>query len=227
LSKVGRHFNEVGAFGRGIWRYWRRGESAPESNFIIQKLFAVTNGRSNDLLFRLLESKRKEANLKLGWSGPSLLSDAGVHDPTIAGVVRTLREDGVVVIPPRLKDETVKNLYDMALSCTLNTANYGPPAPNHVVGQTKSVNVGTANGIDPTQPRYSLYMVPRPTLLDNHNVQRLLCDPYLLAVATGYLGVFPIITKPDMWWDTTSCLKGVDPAHFTWIQGACGGSRLA
>ena len=199
-----------------MWRYWRAGEPAPESNYIVQKLFAFTDGRSNDLLFRILESKRKEADLRFGWDGESLVSDAGILDPTIEGVVRTLREDGVVVIPPRLKKETVQNLYELALSCPLNTTTYGPVASDHVPGTKRQsqFGTGTSNGIDPSQPRYSLYKVPRSLLLENHNIQRLLCDPYLLAVATRYLGVFPVITKPDMWWDTDFLPQGLRPRPF-------------
>jgi len=206
----------VGVFGRGIWRYWRLGEPAPESNFIVQKLFAFTDGRSNDLLFRILESRRREADLKLGWDGASLVSAAGILDPTIDEVVRTLREDGVAVIPSRLQKETVQNLYELASSCPLDTANYGPVATNHVPGQTSIAiaDTGTSNGIDPSQPRYSLYKVPRPILLENHIIQRLLCDPYLLAAATRYLGVFPVITKPDMWWDTDFLPRGHRPRSF-------------
>jgi hypothetical protein len=216
LTKVREGFNKVGVFGRGMWRYWRDGEPAPESNFIVQKLFAFTDGRSNDLLFRILEAKRKEANLRLGWDGESLVSDAGILDPTIEEAVRTLREDGVVVIPPRLKKETVQNLYELAVSCSLETANYGPVAADHVPGQTtiSTTERGTSNGIDPSQPRYSLYKVPRSLLLENQNVQRLLCDPYLLAAATRYLGVFPVITKPDMWWDTDYLPRGHRPRSF-------------
>jgi len=214
LTNFRKRLNKVGVFGRGIWRYWRFGEPSPESNFIVQKLFAFTDGRSNDLLFRILESKRKEADLRLGWDGASLVSDAGIFDPTIEGVVRTLREDGVVVIPSRLKKETVQNLYELALSCPLNTANFGPVAADHVPGQTTFLPCGTSNGIDPSQPRYSVYTVPRSVLLENHNVQCLLCDPYLLAVATRYLGVFPVITKPDMWWDTDFLPRGHRPRSF-------------
>ena len=214
LNNFRERINKVGAFGRGIWRYWRLGEPAPGSNLVVQKLFALTNGRSNDLLFRILESKRKEADLRLGWDGASLVSDAGIFDPTIEGVVRTLREDGVVVIPARLKKETVQNLYELALSCPLNTANYAPVATGDVPGQTNASTAGTSNGIDPSQPRYSLYTVPRSVLLENHNVQRLLCDPYLLAVATRYLGVFPVITKPNMWWDTDFLPQGHRPRTF-------------
>ena len=94
--------NKVGVFGRGIWRYRRLGEPSPESNYIVQKLSVFTDGRSNDILFRVLESKRKEADLRFGWDGVSLVSHAGISDPSIEGVVRALREDGVVVIPPRL-----------------------------------------------------------------------------------------------------------------------------
>ena len=209
--------NKVGVFGTGIWRYWRLGEPAPESNYIVQKLYAYTDGRSNDILFRLLESKRKEADLRFGWDGASLVSHAGIFDPSIEGVVRTLREDGVVVIPPRLKKETVQNLYELALSCQLDTTTYGPVAIDHVLGTQTTIsiaNTGTSNGIDPSQPRCSVYTVPRSLLLENENMQCLLCDPYLLAVATRYLGVFPVITKPDMWWDTDFLSQGLRPRPF-------------
>jgi hypothetical protein len=215
LTNLRERLNKVVKFGRGIWRYWRFGEPAPESNFIVQKLFAITDGRSNDLLFRLLESKRKETGLRLGWDGASLVSEAGLADPTIEEVVRALREDGVVVIPPRLNKETVQNLYELALSCQLDTANYAPIATD-VPGQTtiSTTDTSTSSGIDPSQPRYSLYSVPRTVLLENHIVQQLLCDPYLLAAATRYLGVFPVITKPNMWWDTDFLPRGQRPRSF-------------
>jgi len=210
-----------------MWRYWRLGEPAPESNYLVQKLFAFTDGWSNDLLFRVLESRRKESDFRLGWDGASLVSDAGISDPTIEGVVRTLREDGFVVIPSRLQKETIQNLYELALSCPLKTANYGPVATDHVPGQTtiSTADTGTSNGIDPSQPRYSVYTVPRSVLLENNTIQRLLCDAYLLAAATRYLGVFPVITKPDMRWDTDFLPQGrrsrsfhVDSGCLRWIK---------
>jgi hypothetical protein len=215
LTNISESLGKVGGFGRGIWRYWRVGEPAPESNFLVQKLFAVTDGRSNDLLFRLLESKRKESELRLGWDGTSIISDAGLGDPTIEEVVRALKEDGVVVIPPRLKKESVQNLYELALSCQLETANYAPVASN-VPGQTtvSSEDTSTSKGIDPAHPSYSLYRVPRSILLENLIVQQLLCDSYLLAAAARYLGVFPVITKPDMWWDTDFLPRGQRPRSF-------------
>jgi len=209
--------NRVGVFGKGIWRYRRLGEPSPESNYIVQKLSAFTDGRSNDILFRVLESKRKEADLRFGWEGTSLVSHAGISDPSIESVARALREDGVVVIPPRLKKEAVQNLYELALSCQLDTSTYGPVATNHVPGTQTTIPIaetGTSNGIDPSQARYSVYGVPRSLLLENENMQCLLCDPYLLAVATRYLGVFPVITKPDMWWDTDFVPQGLRPRPF-------------
>jgi hypothetical protein len=210
-------FNRIGAFGKGIWRYWRFGEPAPESNHIVQKLYAYTDGRSNDILFRLLESKREERDLRLGWDGASIVSDAGISDPSIEGVVRALKEDGVAVVPPRLNREAVKNLYELALSCRLNTMTYGPLPPTHADEPQPTVPIvatGTSSGLDPSQPRYSYYAIPRELLLENHYIQCLLCDPYLLAVATRYLGVFPVITKPDMWWDTEFLPPGIRPRPF-------------
>ena len=51
-------------------------------------------------------------------------------------------------------------------------------------------------------------------MLENPYIQSLLCDPYLLAIATRYLGVFPVITKPDMWWDTDFLPPGLRPRPF-------------
>ncbi len=209
--------SRVGGFGREIWRYWRLGEPAPESNYLVQKLCAYTDGRSNDILFRILESKRKEADLRFGWDGASLVGDFGICDPSIEDLVRTLKEDGVVVIPPRLKSEAVQNLYELALSCPLETLTYGPLSPEQDPGTQSTITIadtGTSTGVDPSHPRHSYYRIPRAQLLENHYVQCLLCDPYLLAVATRYLGVFPVITKPDMWWDTDFLPTGLRPRPF-------------
>jgi hypothetical protein len=104
---------------------------------------------------------------------------------------------------------------------------FGSPQADQAPGNQKTTipiaEKGTSKGIDLSQARYSVYTVPRSLLLENHYIQSLLCDPYVLAVATRYLGVFPLITKPDMWWDTDFVLLGFAPDHFTWIQGACGG----
>ena len=217
LTNIRKAFNEIGVFGRGAWRYWRHGEPAPGSNFVVQKLYAYTDGKSNDILFRILESKRKETDLRFAWDGESLVSDAGILYASIEGIVRTLKEDGVVVLPTRLKEETVRHLYELSLSCPLNTVTFGTPAANESPGTRSTVPIadrGTSDGIDPSDPRCSVYGVPRELLLENVYIQRLLCDPYLLAIATRYLGVFPVITKPDMWWDTDFLPPGLRPRPF-------------
>jgi hypothetical protein len=218
LSNIGINLYKVGAFGKGMWRYWRHGEPAPDSNYVVQKLYAFTDGRSNDVLFRLLESKRKEKDLKLGWDGASLVSDDGILDSSIDGVVRTLQEDGVVVVPRRLKPETVRDLCHFATSSELNTMTFGPFAAGVAPGTQNELPIssrGVSNGFDPSaKAKCSVYAVPRGLLLENEILQQLLCDPYLLAAATGYLGVFPVITKPDMWWDTDCVPDGLRPRPF-------------
>ena len=217
MTRLREAANRIGEFGKGIWQYWRHGIPAPESNFIVQKLYAYTDGRSNDILFRILESKRKEAGLKLDWDGTSLVSQAGVSDPSIEEVVRTLKQDGVVVIPPRLNQETIQNLYELALSCQLKTLTYGALVTGQASGTQSTMTIaenGTSEGIDLSHPRYSVYEVPRNLLLENRYMQRLLCDPYLLTVAAHYLGVFPVVTKPDLWWDTDFVPPGLRPRPF-------------
>jgi hypothetical protein len=217
MTRFLENANKIGDFGAGMWRYWRHGKPAPESNVVVQKLYAYTDGRSNDFLFRILESKRKETDLKFDWDATSLVSEAGASDPTIEEVARTLKQDGVVVVPPRLSHEAVQSLYELTLTCPMNTRTFGTPAAGEAPGTRSTLPVaasGTSNGIDPSHPQCSVYEVPRKLLLENRYVQRLLCDPYLLAVATRYLGVFPVVTKPDMWWDTDFIPPGLRPRPF-------------
>jgi hypothetical protein len=210
---VTQALSKVGAFGRGAWRYWRLGEPSPESNVFVQKLYAFTDGRSNDILFRLLESKRRESNLSFSWDGGALESRAGIDDGSVDKLARTLKEEGVVVVPTRLKPEAVQSLLDLATSCPLTTTTYSPPASQDV-SELHVAQTGSSIGMDPSQPRCSVYVVPRELLLENSYIQSLLCDPYLLAIATRYLGVFPVVTKPDMWWDTDFLPAGLRPRPF-------------
>jgi hypothetical protein len=217
LSRVGAALGKVGDFGRGAWRYWRLGEPAPKSHVIVEKLYALSGGRSNDILFQMLESRRRESDVKMGWDGSSLLSEAGSSDPSIEEAALTLKRDGVVVLPRRLKQETIDNLYHLGATCPLQTSTYGPLPRDHSPGTLTTLPVaesGTSNGIDPSRPRYSVYLASRDLLLENNYVQSLLCDPYLLAIAVRYLGVFPVVTKPDMWWDTDFLPAGLRPRPF-------------
>lgn len=210
-------FHNVTAFGTGIWRYWRHGEPAPKSNFVVQKLYAFTDGRSNDVLFRMLESRRQETDPSFDWDGNSLDHSSESSRSSIDDTVRRLKDDGVVVIPPRLKDDALQSLYGLAETAQLRTTTFGPLPNGQAAGTQVNIPIvdrGTSEGIDLRQPRASVYEVSRALLLENRYLQSLLCDPYLLTVATRYLGVFPVVTKPDMWWDTDQIPSGLRPRPF-------------
>jgi hypothetical protein len=154
LASVTQALGKVGAFGRGAWRYWRLGEPSPESNVFVQKLYAFTDGRSNDILFRILESKRKESDLSFSWDGGALESHAGIHDGSVDRLARTLKDEGVVVVPTRLKAEAFRSLLELATSCPLTTTTYGPPASD-ATGTHSELPVAqsaSSNGMDPSQP---------------------------------------------------------------------------
>jgi hypothetical protein len=223
MPNLAATLNKVGVFSRGMWRYWRFNEPAPaDSNYVVQKLYAFTDGRSNDILFRLLESKRLEnhSNLNFGWNAKSIVSPQGASDPGIDQAVRALKEDGIAVLPLRLKPETIENFLALATTCSskapYKTMTFAP-AGNHAPGTqetTPRAETGTSDALDLTHPRHSYYEVPRDLLLENQNMQRLLCDPYLLTVAARYLGVFPVVTKPSLWWDTDFVPPGLRPRPF-------------
>ena len=171
LSDLTRTLGELRTFGRGAWRYWRLGEPAPQGN-LVHKLYAYTDGRSNDILFRILESKRRESDLTFSWNGVSLETDS-ISDRGIEAVVRTLKADGVAVVPPRLKEEAVRSLYELASSCSLKTTTYGAPGPEYARGihfEVPIVETGTSSGVDPSNVRCSVYSVPRERLLENRYV---------------------------------------------------------
>jgi len=218
-TTVTANLHKLGAFGRDVFRYWRSGQPAPASNDVVQKLYAFTDGRSNDLLFRLLESKRRRssADLHFAWSGDALEGNPTPKDPSIDAAVSALKHEGVVVLAPQLKKEALQSLYHLAISSPLETMTFAPLPPNQAPGTQSTIPIaaqGSSQGIDPAHPRHSYYGVPRSTLLENHYLQSLLCDPYLLAIATRYLGVFPVVTKPDMWWDTDFLPQGLRPRPF-------------
>ncbi len=217
MVPIKQTLHNVKAFGAGMWRYWRRGEPSPESNFVVQKLYAYTDGRSNDILFRMLESKREEQNPSFEWDGNSLESSSEDLPNSIDQTVLRLKEDGVVVLPLRLKKDALQSLYNLGSSAHLQTTTFGPLPNGQAAGTQTNIPIvdrGTSDGINLQQPRASVYEVPRTLLLENKYLQSLLCDPYLLTVATRYLGVFPVVTKPDMWWDTDRIPPGVRPRPF-------------
>jgi hypothetical protein len=204
-------------FGLGLWRYWRFDEPAPASNVVVQKLYAFTDGRSNDFLFRLLESRRKESSFKLGWDGTTALDTGEVSQSATDAAALSLKQDGVTVLPVRLTKVAVQSLYDLAVSSRLATISFAPLSSGRGARDVSELPVaskGESIGMDPSKPAHSVYMVPRVVLLENPHMQALLCDPYLLEVATRYLGVFPIITKPDMWWDTEAVPAGLRPRPY-------------
>lgn len=207
--------NKVGVFGKGMWRYWRRGQPEPDSNYVVQKLYALTDGRSNDVLFRLLESKRRESNPTFPSS--SILTPAGASDPSIAGVARSLKQDGIAVLPYRLPQQAIQSLYDLSLANPARTITLGPLPSGKTPGAHATIPVvarGELVRFDPSHPRHAVYETPRDRLLEDEYLQRLLCDSYLLACAARYLGVFPVVTKPDMWWDTDHIPDGLRPRPY-------------
>lgn len=217
MKNIQAAVGKVGLFGRGVWRYWRFGEPAPESNHVVQKLYAYTDGRSNDLLFHILERRRRETKLNINWHGESIQSEPNISDPSIEEVVRVLKKDGIAVLAHRLQPDAIQNLCQLALTCKLETMTFAPPPKGQVPG-THSVipiaHTGTSDGVDLSNPSASVYTVPRAILMGNRYIQSLLCDPYLLSIAAHYLGVFPVVTKPEMWWDTDCVASGLRPRPF-------------
>ena len=151
-------------------------------------LFCLTQGRSNDLLSRLIGIFKRPYRFA-GASG--VLGDMSareVREP----IVSELRDRGYYVFEKCVSDDLCQRL-----------VRYGTSHPSKVRlmdgGQlNKSVRAVYPRGA----PQAVRYDFDTQDLLGNQDVQKLLADLSFAALAQEYLGTRPTINVVTMWWHT-------------------------
>jgi hypothetical protein len=147
-------------------------------------LHCRTNGRSNDFLHALARRRFPPVVLPLARGVLGSLSSADIER-----VAAEIRENGYIRPAERLRADVCQRLSDFSLR---TEATLAPPR-----------KVGAARAVyDPARPIAEGYRFDEANLIDQPDIQRLMADPSLLAVAQAYLGCLPVLSSVFMLWST-------------------------
>jgi hypothetical protein len=157
----------------------------PEQSYqSMRNLFVQTNGRSNDLISKLVSNK--------GYKDLDIRGVLGINDRAqLEQVVQDIDENGYHVFSSKLPDEMVQAIYHYAKSTPVGylktTAEQTGSLPEKVLFDEKN----------PISPRYDF---SQQQIIECETLQKLIFDPSILAVAQGYLKTKPLLDLIAMWW---------------------------
>jgi hypothetical protein len=174
----------AGRIARGMVRYSRSGTTPSDAYHGLIHLFCRTNGRSNDFLHALARRRFPSAALP---PARGVLGDLGPAD--VERVVADIRENGFIRLAERLPAAVCQRLTDFSLR---TEAVLAPPRKE-----------GPARAFyDPARPIAEGYRFDEANLIEQPDIQALMADPTLLAVAQAYLGCLPVLSSVVMLWST-------------------------
>jgi phytanoyl-CoA dioxygenase PhyH len=172
----------------GLGIYAVSGKTPPFAYQAMVALFCLSGGRSNDVLSRIIGKLKPQYPLTQGAGVLGDLSTAASR----RDIVGQLRARGFYVFQQQLPADMCDRLLQYALTQRCVTRRMDGGQPTQAVAATYPR--GTPNAV-----RYDFDLAD---LLANHDVQRLLADPSLVALAQDYLGSRPVIDVLSMWWHT-------------------------
>jgi len=153
----------------------------------MSQLFCLTGGHSNDMLSRVIGFFRKPYAISAA-SGILGEMDSGSREH----VLSSLRRHGYHVFPTRLPDELCDRLLAFATSQRCDSV----PVDGDPSGTLVSA-------VYPRQsPLAARYEFDSQSLLHNRDVQDIVADHSLVAVAQDYLEAKPVLDVLSMWWHT-------------------------
>jgi hypothetical protein len=188
LRFIARTLINLALFPMAAIQYARTGRTAPWAHLALVQLFCASGGRFNDLLTRVI-----------GWRSKPLDIDAPVgvlgdmRSASMSSNVKALRERGYAVFPDVLPKEMCERLMRFALET--------PALVRRMDHEPEGAPPRLAR-FDPDRPLAVRYDYPVDALLNEADVQALLADPSLLALAQAYLGSRPRADVLSMWWHT-------------------------
>lgn len=169
-------------FGQGYLTYLYTGITPEKAYVSMRWLYCLTNGRFNDLMQQFIGSVHPPYSFP---SGRGILGN--LDETAVEEVIAGLRQDGIWVFNERVAPELCERLKTFAstVDCCVPTFSDS--------GRVR---------YDPDRPVSVLYRVPEVELINDNEVQSLLADTSLLALAQAYLGCEPVIADASMWWST-------------------------
>jgi ectoine hydroxylase-related dioxygenase (phytanoyl-CoA dioxygenase family) len=154
------------------------------------RLFCRSRGRSNDVLTSVVRLLRGRAEL------PYALGILGKMEKSeLARAIGTVTENGYHVFERAVPEDVCDRLLAFALN-TPSSVRANPKAPGAEPTPTQRVTYDRQN---PLGVRYDFSV---EDVISNADVQRLMSDASILAIAQEYLGSVPIADVTNMWWHT-------------------------
>jgi hypothetical protein len=157
----------------------------PDYSYLsMRRLFVLTNGRSNDVISRLVSKKFYE-DVKLD----GVLGIRNTKE--LENVVNDINENGYHVFDQKLPDATIDAIFQYAKSTPCSYLSVKPGG----AGYSEDKVVFDESNI--ISPRYEFN---QQQILQCEALQNLIFDSSLLAVAQSYLRTRPILDLIAMWW---------------------------
>lgn len=173
----------------GAWQFARRRTTPNYAYQSLIQLFCLTGGRSNDLLARMVGLVRPPYRLS---SATGVLGDLSSEE--MGSIAARLREQGYYMFPRRLPAEICSRLLHFAATqpCAIR-----PTDADVAKGVGSRVTV-----YDRTAPKGIIYEFDPDHLVNNSDVQALMADPSIVAIAQAYIGSRPVLDEVNLWWST-------------------------
>ncbi len=172
------------------WLFFYVTRKTPSFSFhALIRLFCRSGGTSNDRMSKWIALCNKGVIDFDGQSGVLGI----VNESKLATYAEALRVDGCLLFPSVLSKDICDRLTSFALE--------NPAIVRPMDGQSASVSrIARFDPLNPTAVRYDL---PTQQLLDNTDVQGLLADSSLLAIAQRYFNCPPRVDVLSMWWHSS------------------------
>lgn len=172
----------------GAVRYWARGHTPDSAYQSMISLFCQSGGVSNDRLSRMVSRLYPPYDLGIAHG---VLGEFRNQD--LERITHDLDERGYHVFAHRLPADLCDRLLEFALRnrCTMRA----------MTGQERK-EAKEVERYTREQPASVRYDFSAQDVIDNADVQALMADPSLIAVAQSYLRSKPIFDVMSMWWHT-------------------------
>lgn len=183
------------AFLLGVTQYLLTGKTPNFGRKAMRRLFVFTNGRLNDWSGKLSNRLHPPyENIKAN----GVLGKLSATE--IDTIVQHIERDGFYKFSARLPTEVIHNIRNFALN-----------TPARYLKTDKATGINYSSELvkfDPDNIISPRYQFKKKQLVQQPNIQQLMFDSSILAVAQRYLAAQPVLDKVIMWWSAPFGGKG-------------------
>lgn len=191
LKDAVRFFLDLGLLAIGISRYWVTGKTPSFAHHALVRAFCYSGGRVNDVL--AFASARVHPPYRFPEAN-GILGNLG--EAELAAVRKELDEKGWFVFERRIPSEICDRLAEKArqVDCWVTS--------DEILADKSAPKL--ISKFDPRNPLGPRYNIPGQWVTELPEIQDLLKDYSLLAVAQSYLRAKPVVTQVGMAWSAAT-----------------------